>query len=126
LGIYVVRGLAHDGGVADGVLEFEALVAERCAADCVEQDLQRERVSISEMPRIRQSSKTIFDSGFRVSGVGFRTPMPMSASWTRSTENIEVLTTSPNMPMFHARQTLVRFRFHYFLVWAVETVDSDQ
>ena len=38
-GNYIVRGLADDGGVADGVLELEALVAQRCAADRVEQDL---------------------------------------------------------------------------------------
>ena len=39
-GIYIVRGLADDGGVADGVLKLEALVAQRCAADRVEQDLR--------------------------------------------------------------------------------------
>ena len=86
-------------------------------------------VSIKTVPHIQQSSKTVFDSGFqvssfgfrvscfgfrvsgfglRVSCFGFRTPMPMSASSTRSTTNLEVRTTSPKMPMFHARHTFVR------------------
>ena len=55
-GIYIVRGLADDGGVADGVLELEALVAERCAADRVEQNLRNmNAVRETDLSRISPS-----------------------------------------------------------------------